>query len=46
MIREFFKPLFLTAATIEDDGTKGLGQNRIVANVKEVSTDLDQLIRR
>jgi len=46
MIREFFKPLFLTAATIEDDGSKGLGQNRIVANVKELSTDLDQLIRR
>ncbi|MCG3224737.1 MAG: hypothetical protein H7647_09745 [Candidatus Heimdallarchaeota archaeon] len=46
MIREFYKPLFLTAATIEDDGTKGLGQNRIVANVKEASTDLDQLIRR
>lgn len=46
MIREFFKPLFLTSATIEDDGTKGMGQNRIVASVKEVSNDLEQLIRR
>ncbi len=46
MIREFFKPLFLTSSTIEDDGTKGSGQNRIVANVKEVSNDLDQLLRK
>ncbi len=46
MIKDFFKPLFLTSATIDTDGTKGSGQNRIVANVKEVSNDLDQLLRR
>ena len=46
MIKEFFKPLFLTSATIDSDGTKGVEQNRIVANVKEVSNDLDQLLRR
>ncbi len=46
MIKEFFKPLFLTSATIESDGTKGIEQNRIVANVKEVSNDLEQLLRR
>ncbi|MEE9410611.1 MAG: hypothetical protein V3V41_06760 [Candidatus Heimdallarchaeota archaeon] len=46
MIKEFFKPLFLTSATINSDGSKGTGQNRIVANVKEVSNDLDQLLRR
>ncbi len=46
MIKEFFKPLFLTSATIDSDGTKGVEQNRIVANVKEVSNDLEQLLRR
>ncbi|MCG3226786.1 MAG: hypothetical protein H7645_07695 [Candidatus Heimdallarchaeota archaeon] len=46
MIREFFKPFFLTSATINSDGTKDSGQNRIVASVKEISNDLDQLIRR
>lgn len=46
MIREFFKPLFLTSATIDVGGKKGTGQNRIVANVKEISNDLDQLLRR
>ncbi|MHA1199520.1 MAG: hypothetical protein ACTSQF_09365, partial [Candidatus Heimdallarchaeaceae archaeon] len=28
MIREFFKPLFLTSSTIDDGGIKGTGQNR------------------
>ena len=46
MIKEFFKPLFLTSATIDSDGTKGIEQNRIVASVKEVSNDLEQLLRR
>ncbi|MFW9852804.1 MAG: hypothetical protein ACFFDS_07675 [Candidatus Thorarchaeota archaeon] len=46
MIKEFFKPLFLTSATIDSDGSKGLEQNRIVASVKEVSNDLEQLLRR
>jgi hypothetical protein len=46
MIRDFFKPLFLTSSTIDVGGTKGTGQNRIVANVKEISNDLDQLLRR
>lgn len=46
MIREFFKPLFLTSSTIDVGGVKGTGQNRIVANVKDVSNDLDQLLRR
>lgn len=46
MIKEFFKPLFLTSATISPSGSKGTGQNRIVASVKEVSADLDQLLRR
>ena len=46
MIKEFFKPLFLTSATIDSDGTKGVEQNRIVASVKEVSNDLEQLLRR
>ncbi len=46
MIREFFKPLFLTSSTIDAGGVKGTGQNRIVANVKDVSNDLEQLLRR
>ncbi|MCE7742116.1 MAG: hypothetical protein GOP50_06625 [Candidatus Heimdallarchaeota archaeon] len=46
MIKDFFKPLFLTSSTIDEGGIKGSGQNRIVANVKDVSNDLDQLLRR
>ena len=46
MIKDFFKPFFLTSATINSDGSEGTGQNRIVASVKEISNDLDQLIRR
>ena len=46
MIKDFFKPLFLTSATIDTNGSKGSGQNRIVANVKEVSNDLEQLLRK
>ncbi len=46
MIKDFFKPLFLTSATIDVGGTKGTGQNRIVANVKDISNDLDQLLKR
>ena len=45
-IRDFFKPLFLTSATIKSDGDKSEGQNRIVANIKDISNDLDQLVRR
>ncbi|MHA1398072.1 MAG: hypothetical protein ACTSSG_02055 [Candidatus Heimdallarchaeaceae archaeon] len=46
MIKEFFKPFFLTSSTINADGTKGTGQNRIVASVKEISNDLDQLLKK
>jgi len=46
MIKDLFKPLFLTSSTIDVGGVKGTGQNRIVANVKEVSNDLEQLLKR
>ncbi len=44
MIKNFYKPLFLTSSTVNVDGNKGESQNRIVANVKEISTEIDTLI--
>ncbi len=46
MMKEFFKPLFLTSSTINVDGNKGEGQNRIVATVKDVSNDLEYLLKK
>lgn len=45
-IKEFFKPLFSTSSTINSDGAPGIEQNRIVASVKELNTDLEQLIKK
>ncbi len=45
-IKTFFKPLFMTASTINNEGHSGEGQNRIVASVKEVSTDLNRLLKK
>ncbi|MHA1302830.1 MAG: hypothetical protein ACTSPI_03900 [Candidatus Heimdallarchaeaceae archaeon] len=46
MIKTFYKPLFLTSSTVNVEGNKGESQNRIVANIKEVSAELDLLLKK
>jgi len=46
IIRDFYKPLFATSSIINSDGGKGLEQNRIVASVKEVNQDLENLLKK
>lgn len=45
-IKDFFKPLFATSSTINSDGAPSLEQNRIVASVKDLNNDLEQLVKK
>ena len=46
MLRDFYKPLFLTSSTINVEGNKGESQNRIVANVKEINNELEEYLKK